>query len=260
MPEQFNYLGIENFPVNILSNGLEFRVNGRVLSTAIEVYAWYAPDHTYLVYAVVIDLNKGDVVTLTSVDAGMAVYQEFSGYCLDLPAPPTLQPTAVPSAPPTLSPTFCVAPAPAKPLNIGFSILSPAITSTVVNPGSNAFSGYTAGSAIVDYDITAGLAGGWDNMGFEYLAPSAGCVRLAYRTNIRGRLLRRYTRTQRPPSDRPTHMATRSYNIYTFSPQGLPLQLRGSASECDRRRECPGAAIQWQRVGGHVQSAGVVLG
>ena len=92
-----------------------------------------------------------------------------------VPTPsPTTAPTQTPTQSPTQAPTICEAPAPVAPLHIGFSILSPANTSTVVKPGNNAFSGYAAGSAIVNYDVTAGLTGGWNTTSFEYMAPSTG--------------------------------------------------------------------------------------
>jgi hypothetical protein len=94
---------------------------------------------------------------------------------------PTASPTTLsPTQSPTVAPTFCEAPAPVAPLHIGFSVLSPVVTSDTVVPGSNSFSGYAAGSAIVDYDVTTGLVGGWNNTSFEYVAPSTGCVSLAH--------------------------------------------------------------------------------
>lgn len=166
--------------------GLAVRIN-RINSHEVSypVYGWnelvlneLVLNRHFLVYGFAISLEAGDVVTLESQFYGKALYQEFSGYYLGSALNPSHPPTQTPTHSPTPSPTACEAPAPTPPLNIGFSVLSfPETTSTTVTPGSNAFSGYAAGSIIIDYDITASLTGGWDNTNFEYVAPSTGCVR-----------------------------------------------------------------------------------
>ena len=73
----------------------------------------------------------------------------------------------------------CVAPAPAAPSTIGFSVLSPISESmsNAVGPGNNTLSAYAAAVIVINYDVTAGLAGGWDATNLEYVAPSTGWVR-----------------------------------------------------------------------------------
>ena len=92
---------------------------------------------------------------------------------------PTVAPTGRPTAPtpsPTQAPTCLPAPAPVWPPKIGFLVLEPSsFTICNVPPGSNAFSGYEAGTPHVQFDTTSNLAGGWNNTSFEYAAPSTGC-------------------------------------------------------------------------------------
>ena len=83
--------------------------------------------------------------------------------------------TPAPTQAPTQAPTCVPAPAPAPPLTIGFSVQGP-LGSLTVNPSSNTFSGYSGG-AVVDYDVTASLAGGWANATSEYVVPVNGYVR-----------------------------------------------------------------------------------
>jgi hypothetical protein len=188
-----------------VEGGLLFRINRTFLSRV--VYGWndLTLNRHFLVYAVAISLDAGDVVKLEAAFDGTALYQEFSGYYLGSAINPTQPPTPRPTQSPTPNPTACVAPAPAPPLNIGFSVLSPASISTVVVPGSNAFSGYAAGSATIDYDNTAGLAGGWDGTNFEYVAPSTGYVRLLH--SVPAYIIKRDN--ERPPM--PTHAIVHSH-------------------------------------------------
>lgn len=175
---QFNYMG--RYAGDKVIGGFMVRVGvlGNYLSR--EVYGWndLVLNRHFLVYAISISLQAGERVRLEAGFYGTALYQEFSGYYLgpvDYTRPPTQPPTG--TAMPTPSPTqACVAPAPAAPPIIGFSILSPVTASTIVSPGDNAFSGYAAGSPIIEYDVIAGLTGGWNNTGFEYVAPSTGYV------------------------------------------------------------------------------------